>query len=71
MAGGAVVQIVATGQQDMYLTQSPMITFFKAIYRRYTNFAIESIEVNFNGQASFGNKTYATIARNGDLVWKM
>ena len=48
-----------------------MITFFKSTYRRYTNFAIESIELNFNGTASFGSKTQATISRNGDLVWKM
>lgn len=71
MAGGAVVQIVAKGQQDMYLTQTPSITFFRGTYRRYTDFALESIEQNFNGQAAFGNKTYATIARNGDLVWKI
>lgn len=70
MAGGGVIQIVATGQQDLYLTQSPSITYFKAAHKRYTNFALESIEQNFNGQAAFGNKTYATIARNGDMVWK-
>lgn len=71
MAGGAVVQVIAVGQQDMYLTQSPMITFFKSVYRRYTNFAIESVEQQFNGQAAFGSKTQATITRNGDLVWKI
>lgn len=71
MSGGGVIQIVAVGQQDLYLTQSPTITYWKSTTRRYTNFAIESIEQNFNGQAAFGNKTYATIGRNGDLVWKM
>lgn len=71
MAGGAVVQIVAVGQQDAYLTQGAVITFFKSVYRRYTQFAIESIELNFSGQATFGNKTNCTISRSGDLVWKM
>lgn len=68
MAGGAVIQVVAVGQQDVYLTQSPMITFFKAVYRRYTNFAIESVEQTFNGSPAFGNKVSAVISRNGDLV---
>lgn len=35
------------GAQDVYLTGSPQITFFKTIYRRHTNFAIESIEQTF------------------------
>jgi hypothetical protein len=71
MAGGAVVQVVAVGQQDIYLTSSPMITFFKAIYKRHTNFAVESIEQTFNGTPSFGGKATATISRSGDLIHKI
>lgn len=57
--------------QDIYLTANPQVTFFKVIYRRYTNFAIESIQVTFNGSTDFGKKVNATISRNGDLIWKM
>lgn len=71
MAGTAVGQLVAYGAQDIYLTANPQVTFFKVIYRRYTNFAIESIQVTFNGSTDFGKKVNATISRNGDLIWKM
>jgi hypothetical protein len=56
------------GAQDIYLTGNPQITFFKVVYRRYTNFAIESIEQVFNGNPTFGQKVSATISRNGDLI---
>lgn len=68
--GGGLMQLVAYGAQDVYLTGSPQITFFKTIYRRHTNFAIESIEQNFNGNANFGNRVTCTVSRNGDLIWK-
>ena len=62
------MQLVAYGAQDVYLTGSPQITFFKLVYRRHTNFAVESIEQTFNGSPGFGKKASATISRNGDLV---
>lgn len=62
---------VAYGAQDIYLTGNPQITFFKVIYRRHTNFAMESIEQTFNGQASWGKKVTCTISRNGDLIHRM
>lgn len=62
------MQLVAYGAQDIYLTGSPQITFFKIVYRRHTNYAQESIEQTFNGQAGFGKKASCTISRNGDLV---
>lgn len=70
MAGG-LIQLVAYGAQDVYLTSNPQITFFKAVYRRHTNFAIESIEQTFNGTVDFGRKVTTTISRNGDLIHKM
>lgn len=66
--GGALLQIVASGAQDMYLTLIPQITFFKTLYKRHTNFAIESIEQTFTGNADFGRKVSCMIARNGDLI---
>ena len=65
------MQLVAYGAQDIYLTGSPQITFFKVVYRRHTNFAMESIQQTFNGSADFGNRVTCTISRNGDLVHRM
>jgi hypothetical protein len=69
MAGG-LLQLVAYGSQDVYLTGNPEITFWKVSYRRYTNFAMESIEQTFNGQADFGRRVTCTISRNGDLAYR-
>jgi hypothetical protein len=69
MAGG-LMQLVAYGQQDMYLTGRPQISFWKVTYRRYTNFAVESIEQTFNGQADFGRRVTCVVARNGDLAYR-
>jgi hypothetical protein len=64
------MQIVAYGAQDVYLTGNPQITFWKVTYRRHTNFALESIEQTFNGQADFGRRVQCTISRNGDLAYR-
>ena len=69
MAGG-LMQLVAYGAQDIYLTSNPQITFFKVVYRRHTNFAMESIEQTFNGQADFGRTVQCQISRNGDLAYR-
>ena len=66
--GGGLMQLVAYGAQDVYLTGNPQITFFKVVYRRHTNFAMESIEQTFNGTSDFGKRVTATISRNGDLI---
>jgi len=68
--GGGLMQLVAYGAQDVYLTGNPQITFWKVTYRRHTNFALESIEQTFNGQADFGRRVTCTIARNGDLAYR-
>jgi len=68
--GGGLLQLVAYGAQDIYLTGNPQITFWKVTYRRYTNFALESIEQTFNGQADFGRRVTCTISRNGDLCYR-
>ena len=65
---GGLMQLVAYGAQDIYLTGNPMITFFKTVYRRHTNFAMESIQQTFNGTVGFGNTVRSTISRNGDLI---
>jgi hypothetical protein len=65
------MQLVAYGAQDVYLTGNPQITFFKLVYRRHTNFAMESIENPFNGNPRFGNQVTCTIQRNGDLIHRI
>ena len=66
--GGGLLQLVAYGAQDVYLTGNPQITFFKVVYRRHTNFAIESIQQTFNGSVDYGSRVTSTISRNGDLI---
>jgi hypothetical protein len=68
--GGGLMQLVAYGAQDVYLTGNPQITFWKVTYRRHTNFSLESIEQTFNGQADFGRRVTCTISRNGDLAYR-
>ena len=69
--GGGLMQLVAYGAQDVYLTGNAQITFFKVVYRRHTNFATESIEQNVQGTANFGRKLTVEVQRSGDLVTKM
>ena len=66
--GGGLMQLVAYGAQDVYLTGNPQITFFKAVYKRHTNFAMECIEQVINGSPTGGGRSSVTISRNGDLV---
>ena len=69
--GGGLMQLVAYGAQDIYLTGKPQITFFKVVYRRHTNFSMESIQQTFSGSTGYGKRVTSTISRNGDLVHKM
>ncbi len=72
--GGGLMQLVAYGAQDIYLTGNPQITFFKVVYRRHTNFSMESISQTLDGNATIGtsqNEASCTISRNGDLIHKM
>ena len=66
--GGGLMQLVAYGAQDVYLTGNPQITFFKVVYRRHTNFSMESIENVLNGTNDFGGRVCCTVSRNGDLI---
>ena len=69
--GGGLMQLVAYGAQDVYLTGNPQITFFKVVYRRHTNFSMEAIEQTWSGSATANGRCTATISRNGDLVSRM
>ena len=69
--GGGLMQLVAYGAQDIYLTGNPQITFFKVVYRRHTNFSMESIKQVFDGNADYGKSCECTISRNGDLIHRI
>lgn len=66
--GGGLLQLVAYGAQDAYISGNPQITFFKSLYKRHTNFAMEAFRVNFNGQAAWGVKNSAVLGRHADLM---
>jgi hypothetical protein len=68
MPSSTLLQLVARGRQDIYLTGSPQFTFFKHVYRRYTPFAIESIPIEFDGTPDFGRRISAIIPRKADLL---
>ena len=66
--GGGIIQLVAYGAQDIYLTGNPQITFFKGVYKRHTNFAIEKYNQFGIGTINWGNKLTFNIDRKGDLL---
>ena len=68
--GGGLLQLVSYGAQDIYISGNPQITFWKVLFKRHTNFAMESIEVTFNGQADFNKRVTAVIIRNADLMYR-
>jgi len=67
--GGGLLQLVAYGAQDAYITGNPQITFWKGLYKRHTNFAMEPFRINFSGQAQWGTKQTAIIGRHADLLY--
>ena len=69
--GGGLLQLVAQGKQDVYLTGNPQVTWFKMVYRRYTNFSIESLAIPFDSQPDFGRRITVLIPRKGDLLGRL
>lgn len=67
--GGGLLQLVAYGAQDAYLSGNPQITFWKGLYKRHTNFAMEPFRINFNGQPNWGTKQTAIVGRHADLLF--
>jgi len=67
--GGGLLQLVAYGAQDAYLSGNPQITFWKGLYKRHTNFAMEPFRINLTGQPNWGIKQSATIGRHADLLY--
>ena len=70
-AGGGLLQLVATGKQDAFLTGNPQLTFFRMVYRRHTNYAIEPQPMYFDGTPNFGQRVSCLIPRRGDLLGRI
>lgn len=70
-AGGGLLQLVATGKQDAFLTGNPQITFFRMVYRRHTNYAIEPQVMYFDGTPNFGQRVTCLVPRRGDLLGRI
>lgn len=70
-AGGGLLQLVATGKQDAFLTGNPQISFFKMVYRRHTNFSIEAQPMHFDGTPNFGQRVTCLVPRRGDLLGRV
>ena len=68
--GGGLLQLVAYGAQDAYISGNPHITFWKVLFKRHTNFAMEAFRVNFTGSPQYGQRVVAVINRNADLMYK-
>jgi hypothetical protein len=67
--GGGLLQLVAYGAQDAYISGNPQITFWKGLFKRHTNFAMEPFRINFSGQIQWGTKQTALIGRHADLLY--
>lgn len=70
MAAGEII-LVAYGEENIVLSENPQISFFKIVYRRYTNFSIESVQIDFLYETNFGKKYTVEIGKTGDLLHKM
>ena len=68
--GGGLLQLVAYGAQDAYITGNPHITFWKVMYKRHTNFAMEAMRVNFTGSPTYGQRSVVVVNRNADLMFR-
>ena len=67
-SGGAIIQVVSQGVQDVYLTGDPQMSFFRQVYKRHTNFAFESGRQIFKGTPVSKGVTRVTLKRSGDLI---
>jgi hypothetical protein len=67
--GGGLLQLIAQGAQDAYLSGNPQITFWKSLFKRHTNFAIEPFRVNLTGNQAWGTKQVAEVGRHADLIY--
>ena len=69
MSGG-IIQLVAYGKEDIFLTHDPQITMFKMMYRRHTNFSREDICQEFLTKPDFGKRSTCVLTPEADLIYR-
>ena len=63
------VQLAALGMQDVFLTGSPQVTYFKGVYRRHTPFSVQSFNIPFQNQnINWGSQAICRIPFKGDMI---
>lgn len=67
MSGG-IVQLVATGAQDAWLTGKPEVSFYRSSYKRYTHYASSPERQLIQGNPSAGNISTIRLEKKGDLI---
>jgi hypothetical protein len=68
---GGLLQLVASGSQDLLLNGNASVSFFKKVYKTYTNFAMESMRVTLNRTSMNYSESTTLVARfkrHADLV---
>ena len=65
---GGILQLSQYGAEDILLTGNPQVSFFKTVYKRYTNFQVQSLQQTIEGNIDFGNTIYTTINKSGHLL---
>ena len=66
--GLGLLILSAVGKENIYLSTKPEITFFKILYKKYTNFSIEPVPQFFKSTPDFGRKCSVIISKNADLL---
>lgn len=70
--GGGYLELQHKGIEDAFFIRNPQITFFKSVYRRFSNFSIEPIRNEFENSTLLMHKAKrkvnCKVRRLGDLV---
>lgn len=64
------MQLLYVGEQNLYITENPQITFFRTVYKRHTNFAMDTVQEFFSTKVGFGQHVKCTLSKRGDLLSK-
>ena len=62
--------LISISEENLYLSNKPTITFFKSVYKKYSNFAIETIPQYFKLKPNFGKKVASNLHLMTTKFWK-
>jgi hypothetical protein len=65
---GGILQLVAVGSQDQYITGAPEMSYFKAVYKRHTNFSMESVKQTFLTKPTLDSSTSTVVCKIGRVA---